>query len=340
MMMRQGDLSASSMITYESEDEIGQLSVAMRETMEILSGYIDEISSTLKEIARGDLTRPFSEITDFLGDFSSIKESFVMILEGFNRTLRGISYASEEVDRGSDEIAKSANDLSVGTGEQASAVEELTATINTVVELTKNSAKKTLDEYDSILVSVKDAEMEREQMSMLRQEMLHIKEISDEIVKIITAIEDIASQTSLLSLNASIEAARAGEAGRGFAVVADQIGKLATDSAQAAVSTKNLIENTVEEVDKGNRITETVAEAFEKIIVEMQKIANSAKVTSEETEGQVHVLVQVEEGIEQISMVTQQNAAAAQESSAISEELAGKAQELDGLVRQFKLYEK
>ena len=87
--------------------------------------------------------------------------------------------------------------------------------------------------------------------------MEHITEISKEIGNIITDIEDIASQTNLLALNASIEAARAGEAGKGFAVVADQIGKLAADSAKSAVNTRDLIDKTLVEIQRGNAVTIT-----------------------------------------------------------------------------------
>ena len=166
---------------------------------------------------------------------------------------------SEQVDRGSDEIATAANELSASTEEQASAVEVLTTTINTVAGMSLENAKQAEEGYNGVMVSVRDAEQKRGQVQELQAEMLRIKEISDEIANIITTIEEIADQTSLLALNASIEAARAGEAGRGFAVVADQIGKLATDSAQAAVSTKELIEKTVAEIDRGNEITEATA---------------------------------------------------------------------------------
>ena len=338
--MYNGELAASQIITYHSEDELGQLSESMRGTMDTLSGYVNEISDRLKEIAKGDLTMSFKNITDFRGDFSSIKDSLVFILKSFNETLTQIHETSAQVDVGSDEIAKAAADLSEGTTEQAGAVEELTATVESVAMMAETSAKQTEEAYESVQSSVKNAQNEKQQMAQLEKEMLHIKEISSEIENIIASIEDIASQTNLLSLNASIEAARAGEAGRGFAVVADQIGKLASDSAQAAVTTKDLIEKTIQEIDKGNKITVATARAFDGIIESMQEIAGIARNTTETAQTQAKALRQVEDGIQQISMVTQQNAAASEESSAISEQLAGKAVELDKLVNRFKLYSK
>lgn len=335
--MTEGNLHAP--LTYESEDELGILADSIRLTKETLAAYVDEISAILREIAKGDLTKHFNEITDFKGDFGSIKESFVYILQEFNETLMQIQENSVHVESGSNDIAGAANDLASGTTEQASAVEELTATINTVNSMAEESAKRAEESYQEVLVSVKNAETEKRQMQELQEEMAKIKEISNEVEAIIGTIEEIASQTSLLSLNASIEAARAGEAGRGFAVVADQIGKLATDSAQAAVSTKELIYKTIEEIDKGNKITVDAVEGFEEIIEELQKFATISQENSEVSMTQAQALAQVEEGIEQISEVTQANAASSEECSAIGEELAARATELDSLVKKFVLYQ-
>ena len=334
--MTEGNLHAP--LYYKAEDELGILAESMRITQRTLSEYIEEISDTLREIAKGDLTKDFKEITDFKGDFGSIKESFVFILQEFNNTLTQIQDNSVQVESGSNDIAGAAADLASGTTEQASAVEELTATINTVNNMAEESAKRAEESYQEVLVSVKNAETEKRQMQELQEEMARIKEISNEVEAIIGTIEEIASQTSLLSLNASIEAARAGEAGRGFAVVADQIGKLATDSAQAAVNTKELISKTIEEIDKGNKITVDAVEGFQRIIEELQKFATISQQNSEVSMTQAQALEQVEEGIEQISEVTQANAASSEECSAISEELAARATELDSLVKKFVLY--
>ncbi len=335
-----GDMSASKDITYQSEDELGVLATSLKGSMDTLGEWVKEISGILSEISEGDLTRPFTAIPDFRGDFVSIKESFVLILKEFNEALNMIAESVTQIDQGSDEIAKSATDLAEGNTEQASAVEELMATIMTVAEAAQDSAKQTGDAYDAVLKSVKHAESDRQQVRLLQTEMQRIKEISSQIENIIVTIEDIASQTSLLSLNASIEAARAGEAGRGFAVVAEQIGKLAQDSAQAADSTKSLIEDTINEIDNGNQITVTTVAAFEKIIGDLNSFAEMTKNVSEGAMGSAEAIKEIENGIGQISDVTQQNSATSQESSAVAEELAAKATELDAQVKKFRLYKK
>lgn len=335
--MRQGDMEAYKEIQHQSGDELGVLADSMRDTMITMEDYIKEISDVLAQMAQGDLTRTPEEITDFLGDFASIKDSLVFISKEFNKTLGEINSVSEQVDRGADEIATAANELAAGTEEQASAVEELTATISTVSNMALDNAKGAEGAYTSILGSVRVAEEKRNRVVALQEEMHRIKEISEEIANIITTIEEIADQTSLLSLNASIEAARAGEAGRGFAVVADQIGKLATDSAQAAVSTKELIEKTVAEIEKGNEITEATAIAFDEVIKEMTTFAGAAQNSKVTAEEQAEILKQVEEGINEVAAVTQENAASAEESLATSEELAARATELAEQVNKFKL---
>ena len=337
-LMYQGDMSAGELITYRSDDELGDMAHSLRGTMKNLDAYVQEISVTLREIAKGDLTKDSNEITDFLGDFASIKESFVYILKHFNTTLTKIQDASAHVETGSTDISKAASDLATGTTEQASAVEELTATVETVANLAAKSAQTTQEAYDNVMAAVNKAEGERQKMDNLIEAMKNIDDISKKIEVMATSIENIASQTSLLALNASIEAARAGDAGRGFAVVAEHIGQLATDSSKSAVNTRELIAKTMEEIGKGSQITESVAEAFKNTIDEMQKFADIAKTTNESAKNQAEALSQIEGGIEQISSVTQNTAAASEESSAVSDELAQRAEELDHLVQNFKLY--
>lgn len=337
--MYKGNMKASELISYESEDELGILADCMRGTMNNLDAYIMEICSILSEIAKGNLTQNSDEITDFLGDFASIKKSFAFILKRFNATLTDIMSASKRVDQGSTEIASAAQSLSQGTTEQAGALEELTVTIDDVTSMASDNAKKTQEAYESVKKSTEEAEYGSEQMKKLIEEMENITTISQEISNIITTIEDIASQTNLLSLNASIEAARAGEAGKGFAVVADQIGKLASDSAQSAVNTRELIIKTLEEIEKGNSISVQTSETFTKVIADMKCFADVAQITNKTAEGQAVALAQVQEGIEQISNVVQNTASASEESSTISEQLSNEASRLDNLVRRFRLFE-
>ena len=336
--LRKGELSNVEMLTYESEDEFGDTIRNLKEAMGILADYVSEISVEVKAIAQGDLTRNGDDITDFLGDFSELKTSLLYILKRFNSTLTEISNLAEQVSSNSSEVENASKSLADGATEQAGVIEELNATIDTVVDMAEDTAKETQNASARVKASANKANEEKEKMNELLTEMEHITEISKEIGNIITDIEDIASQTNLLSLNASIEAARAGEAGKGFAVVADQIGKLAADSAKSAVNTRDLIDKTLVEIDKGNKITRTTADAFNQIIADMESFAELAENTMEKANSQAESLEQIGQGIEQLSGVVQGNAASSEENTAISINLAEGAAKMHDRVNIFKLF--
>ena len=336
--LRKGELSNVEMLTYESEDEFGDTIRNLKEAMGILADYVREISVEVKAIAQGDLTRNGDDITDFLGDFSELKTSLLYILKRFNSTLTEISNLAEQVSSNSSEVENASKSLADGATEQAGVIEELNATIDTVVDMAEDTAKETQNASARVKASANKANEEKEKMNELLTEMEHITEISKEIGNIITDIEDIASQTNLLSLNASIEAARAGEAGRGFAVVADQIGKLAADSAKSAVNTRDLIDKTLVEIEKGNTITRTTAESFNQIIEDMKSFAELAENTMEKANSQAESLEQIGQGIEQLSGVVQGNAASSEENTAISINLAEGAAKMHDRVNIFKLF--
>ena len=336
--LRKGELSNVEMLTYESEDELGDTIRNLKEAMGILADYVSEISVEVKAIAQGDLTRNGDDITDFLGDFSELKTSLLYILKRFNSTLTEISNLAEQVSSNSSEVENASKSLADGATEQAGVIEELNATIDTVVDMAEDTAKETQNASARVKASANKANEEKEKMNELLTEMEHITEISKEIGNIITDIEDIASQTNLLSLNASIEAARAGEAGRGFAVVADQIGKLAADSAKSAVNTRDLIDKTLVEIEKGNMITRTTAESFNQIIADMESFAELAENTMEKANSQAESLEQIGQGIEQLSGVVQGNAASSEENTAISINLAEGAAKMHDRVNIFKLF--
>lgn len=181
------------------------------------------------------------------------------------------------------------------------------------------------------------AEESSREMGLLTEAMASITNTSREIEVIISEIEDIASQTNLLSLNASIEAARAGEAGRGFAVVADEIGKLATDSARYAISTRELIAKSIAEIARGNEISMRTADSLQQVMGGIEQLAKEAQGTSTLLAEQAHLMNEIRMGIRQIADVIQDNSAAAEETSATSEELLAQSYNLKELVEYFRL---
>lgn len=327
----------AEIITYEAKDEVGILADNMKIAITGLNTLIADVSYLMKEMSVGNLTVKSSQEQVYVGAFKPMLLSIREMNQNISKTIREINESSEQVLIGSTQMAESAQGLAEGATEQAGAVEELTATIDDVANTAQMSADEAKDTSQKIDASAERAEISRQEMEKLTAAMQRIDETSKEIVNIIASIEDIASQTNLLSLNASIEAARAGDAGKGFAVVADQIGKLASDSAQSAANTRDLIMKTLEEIRVGNDITAVTSEAFSNIIKEIEVFAKEAEDISNKSWQQFESLKQVSEGVNQISNVVQNNSAAAEETSATSEELAAQADNLKALVGRFQI---
>ncbi|MDD6215157.1 MAG: methyl-accepting chemotaxis protein [Roseburia sp.] len=177
----------------------------------------------------------------------------------------------------------------------------------------------------------------KKQMAQMREAMDKIQESSQQVVGVIKAIEDIATQTNLLSLNASIEAARAGEAGKGFAVVAGEIGGLANESANAVNTTRELINVSLGEIEKGNAIVNDVITSLDEA-VERVRVANGMiQDTAQMADTQMESIDQIRDGIDDMAQVVQDNSAMAEETSATSEELAAQSVTLNELVQRFEL---
>ena len=221
--------------------------------------------------------------------------------------------------------------------EQASAVEELAATVNDI----SVSAKKTSAAADEAGQYVNQAGAQLGisvgYVNDLNAAMEKISSSSEEISKIIAAIENIAFQTNILALNAAVEAARAGSAGKGFAVVADEVRNLAQKSDEAAKATKELIEGSIAAVTEGGHVVEMVTESLEQTSVYAGHVTTQMDIVVKAVENQTLSITQVTEGIDQISSVVQTNSATAQESAAASQELSAEAVALKQLVDEFTL---
>lgn len=333
--LSRGELDAE--ITYESKDELGGLANSFRLACSFMNSIIRDLNYLLGELATGNFRVKSQDVNAYRGDFAGVLQSMRVLVDNLDDTLKQINEGSNQVAVGANQMAESAQSLAEGASEQAGAVEELTATIESVSVMAKDSAASARVAAEHTNIAAKDAEEGQKSMQGLVDAMNNINSVSREIQNIIGAIEDIASQTNLLSLNASIEASRAGEAGRGFAVVADQIGKLAADSANSAIETKNLIIKSLTEIENGNLITSKAVEVLENIIKSITEFAEVAKNSSESSDAQAEMLSQIEAGIEQIATVVQSNSAAAQESSATSEELYAQSENLNDLVGKFQL---
>lgn len=332
----QGDLD-SAFPDSNTEDEISYMIQVAKGMAADLNLIITDAGELLGQMAEGNYAIGTKIEEKYVGQFVALKDAMRKMNRQMNSTLQQVEEAAKQVSAGSENLAQSAQALAEGATDQAGSVEELTATITNITDAVARTAgelQKTTEKAENY---AQQADAGHTQMKALMEEMDRINETSKKIQNIIADIEDIASQTNLLSLNAAIEAARAGEAGRGFAVVAEQIRKLAEQSAQSAVDTRSLIEGSLQEIKNGNQAAEAAAESLEQIVTGVKEIATDAKRLSEESTAQAQAMEQAELGVNQISEVVQANSAAAEESSATSEELSAQAYALNDLVGKFTL---
>lgn len=324
-------------ISYESKDELGDLSENFRDAGKQLKTIVSDMGVILEQMAGGNFAADTEDESVYVGDFAELLTNMRAMSTQLSETLENIRESSEQVEIGAQQLSDSAQALAEGATDQAASIQELTATVENVTNISEESAETAEKAAEGMSKAEAEARGSREDMQELTAAMDRISATSKEIEEIIGAIEDIASQTNLLALNASIEAARAGEAGRGFAVVADQIGKLAADSAKSAVNTRELISKALEEIDHGNNIANTTAAAIDKVVANMTQFASAAKGSAQASRTQADMLKQVEYGIEQISGVVQNNSATAEETSAVSQELLAQSETLKEQIAQFRL---
>ncbi len=331
-----GDLT-SPFPLVETGDEVEHMEKDATEMANNLNVIIHDISEVLGEMAGGNYAVKSKQAQKYTGDFQKLYESMRGLRDQMVETLTSIGDVSSQVSSGSGDLADASQTLAEGATEQTNAVMELHTTISEITSTMEMSAQSADESYAKAQLYADKADNSREEMNSMMAAMERINAASNRIGDIISEIESIASQTNLLSLNASIEAARAGESGRGFAVVADQIRVLANQSAKAAVDTRELIEGSIREVSDGNRAAENAANAIGFVVDGIKQIADFSKNLKTMVQDQTEAMRQAERGINQISEVVQSNAATAQEASATSQELSAQATILNGLIGQFSL---
>lgn len=325
-------------VKVRTNDEIGELAVAITETVLRLKEYIkyiDEIGRVLDVIADGNLR--FKLEYEYAGEFSRLKSGVLNIQQKYTDTLSNINRVAEQVSEGAGQIAQVASSIAAASNGQSDSVGKLSDSIHKVGELTQNNEVNARHANASAQTASQYLLEGNSKIKELTKDMEHIHELSKQINVIMETINDIASQTNLLALNASIEAARAGEAGKGFAVVANEVGALANQSTASSKETAVLTGTILNSIEDGTAMAAETSKA-------MNEVLESAKDSSELISGisksiiaETEAIRQLQEEIDMIMSEVENNTAASEESVAASEELAAQAAFLKKLVGEFHI---
>ena len=335
--MRSGHLNIAFNKKYIGSDELGEMVDDFASLSGELKKIITDICAVLSEMSKGNFAVQSMDENMYVADYASILQSYREINQNLKNVFGSINQVAADVEAGSEQIANGSVALSQGATEQASTLEELSSSIYALSARISAQAQKAgnVESYfGEVSEKISD---ENQQMGEMLLAMEEIEDKSNQVERIIKAIDDIAFQTNILALNAAIEAARAGVYGKGFAVVADEVRNLAGKSADAAAETSVLIESTINAVKKGVNIVDHAAKTLGDVMDGSEKSKEMVSEIAGSMVADAKSISEVSKGLEEVSKVVQQNSATSEESSASSQDLNENAASLKEMISRIQV---
>jgi len=314
----------------------------------IISQLVENIEVIKEEVKKNAIseevlvnsTRFGQRAVGILGIISSlvfIAFAFVLsrtIIAKVKNIVAGLTDASEQTVTRAAQVSSVSLFQAEGALEQASGLEETSSSVKEMTGMTKLNADNATQANTMMAETNRIVEEANSVMKNLIQSMLEITNASEETVKIIKTIDEIAFQTNLLALNAAVEAARAGEAGAGFAVVSNEVRNLAMRAAEAARNTTSLIEGTVKKIKNGSELVTKTNEAFVRLAQGDNKVRELVGAIATASNAQAQRIDQINNAIFEMDRVVQQNVSKAEETASASGELNIQAERMKQLVQE------
>jgi methyl-accepting chemotaxis protein len=299
------------------------------------SEVVRSLGAALRELAAGDLMVRLGD--GFSTTYAQIRDDFNDAIDRLRSTVRSVVDSVNAIWSGAQEVSSASDDLSRRTEQQAAGIEQTAATLAEVTTVVKKSADGASHARQVVTAADGDARQSAVVVRQAVEAMSGISQSSQQIGQIVGVIDEIAFQTNLLALNAGVEAARAGDSGRGFAVVASEVRALAQRSADAAKEIKELISHSSDQVENGVKLVAETGRSLERIMAQVSEINAVVGDIAAGAQTQSTALQEINTAIDQMNMVTQENAAMVEESTAAGRTLSEESAKLAQLVGRFRV---
>ena len=289
---------------------------------------VEELSQSMARLASKDLGCRIPQAAGFPPEYERLRRDFNAVAENLAGAVADISRVSANVESTASRIGSMSNDLSLRVEKQAASLEETVAGLDLLTQSGDQIATRA-SEADGL--AGESRELSRESGAVLDRAVAAIAEVeaaSDQIGRIVEVIEDIAFQTNLLALNAGVEAARAGEAGKGFSVVATEVRGLAHRASDSAGEIRNLVQSTVNQVRDGSQLVRDTGTSISQVLEKVHALGSLVSAIATDVEGQARSMSEINVGMQQLDVATQESAALAAEADGASQELQSEARAL------------